>query len=99
MRNKKIDKDTLRSHYDLSKLQVQRLGEGWNGRNPFSTQDKSTSSETKVIELTLDEANAITELIGKLNEIDIRDLTGTDEAEVNRLLLQAQSVANKLAAA
>ncbi len=35
------DNDTLREHYDLSKLEVYRIGSGWNGRAPVFDREQS----------------------------------------------------------
>ncbi len=59
MRTKKIkseNEDTMRTHYDLSKLQVRRLGAGWRGRNPFAKTRRNPASvelDTVADELTV----------------------------------------------
>lgn len=102
MKTKRIkleNEDTMREHYDLSKLQVRQLGSGWRGRNPFApTRD---AAETFVVELTAQEAQAIAEIVHLLGveTFDFADVTGISETKAKRLLSKARQALAKMDAA
>jgi len=103
MRTKRIkpeDEDTMREHYDLSKLQVRHLGSGWRGRNPFAPARRN-SAETFVVELTAQEAQAIAEIVHLLGieTFDFADVTGISETKAKRLLSKARQALAKMDAA
>ncbi len=103
-RTKPENEDTMREHYDLSKLQVRQLGSGWGGRNPFAPARRNSArnpAETFVVELTAQEAQAIAEIVDLLGveTFDFADVTGISETKAKRLLSKARQALAKIGAA